>query len=88
MKRVILLITSLIIVCSEIPGYSNPGIKSNDVFEIVIVDVTDKDIAKYGRWPWGRDIHGKALRVLNKCEAKGVFFDYIFSEPDSRWPEK
>ena len=88
MKRVILLISSLIIVCSEIPTYSNPGSQSNDVFEIVIVDVTDRDIAKYGRFPWSRDIYGKALRKLNNYAAKGVYFDYIISESDSRWPEK
>jgi len=71
-----------------IPVYGTPGNRSKNVFEIVIVDVTDKDIAKYGRFPWGRDIYGKALKALNSYKAKGVYFDYILSEQDARWPKK
>ena len=88
MKRLIVFIIPLIISCSDISIQNDSGRNRNDVTKIVIIDVTDKDIGKYGRFPWSRDIHGKALKILNSYEAKGVLFDYIFSEPDSRWPEK
>ena len=55
---------------------------------IVIIDVTDRSMARYGRWPWPRDLHGEALKMLNLAEIKGVYFDFIFSEKDARWPEK
>ncbi|MFC1532207.1 CHASE2 domain-containing protein [Thermodesulfobacteriota bacterium] len=56
--------------------------------EIVIIDITDRDIKNYGRWPWGRDIQGKAVTVLNQYKAKGVYFDIFFTEADDRWPAK
>lgn len=61
-------------------AHSGPG--------IIIIDVTDKDIARYGRWPWSRDRHAKALDILNRSDARAVLFDYIFSEEDTRWPDK
>ena len=88
MKRMTLFFALSIFIWFQIPSYADPGSQRNNEFEIVIVDVTDKDIAKYSRFPWGRDIYGKALRALNNHEAKGVYFDYILSEQDSRWPEK
>ena len=88
MKRMILFSVLFFLICLRSPFNANPEDHRNSEFEIVIIDVTDKDIAKYGRFPWGRDMYGKALRSLNSYGAKGVFFDYILSEQDSRWPEK
>lgn len=88
MKRLILFFIPLIISCSNISIQNDSGRSRNNVTEIVIIEVTDKDIGKYGRFPWGRDIHGKALNILNSYKIKGVLFDMLFSEPDSRWPEK
>jgi adenylate cyclase len=78
----------IILFCT--PSYALHASKLDlkNIPEIVIVDVVDKDIAHYGRWPWSRDVHGKALETLNAQGAKGVYFDFIFSEPDERWPEK
>ena len=88
MKRLILFIIPLIISCSNYSIQSDSGKNRDNATEIVIIEVTDKDIGKYGRFPWSRDIHGRALNMLSNYKAKGVFFDMVFSEPDSRWPEK
>lgn len=88
MKRLIVFIIALIIPCSTFSIQHDSGKNRDNVTEILIIEVTDKDIGKYGRFPWGRDIHGKALNMLSSYKAKGVYFDMVFSEPDSRWPEK
>ncbi len=87
MKRFFTIPFLIIICASSFPKVSS-AINSNNTFKIAIIDVTDKDIANYGRFPWSRDIHAKALKKLNVYGAKGVLFDFMFSEPDSRWPER
>lgn len=87
MKRFII-ISFLIIICTSSFTKVSSAINSNNTFKIAIIDVTDKDIANYGRFPWSRDVHAKALKKLNVYGAKGVLFDFIFSEPDNRWPER
>jgi len=88
MKRLILFNIIFIISCSDVSIHNISTKNRHNVTEIVIIDVTDKDIKKYGRFPWGRNIHAKALNILSDYEVKGVLFDMVFSEPDSRWPEK
>ena len=88
MKKLIAFIITLIIPCSTLSTQLDSGKNRDNLTEILIIEVTDKDISKYGRFPWGRDIHGKALKMLSSYKAKGVYFDMVFSEPDSRWPEK
>lgn len=87
MKRFFTILLIIIICIYSFPKVSS-AINSNNTFKIAIIDVTDKDVAKYGRFPWSRDIHAKALKKLNMYGAKGVLFDFIFSEPDARWPER
>ncbi|MFH1625095.1 MAG: CHASE2 domain-containing protein, partial [Pseudomonadota bacterium] len=64
------------------------GLPDSSHARIVIVDVDDKSIEELGRWPWTRDIHGRLINVLNRYGAKAIIFDIIFSEPDTRYPEK
>ncbi|MBW1695037.1 MAG: CHASE2 domain-containing protein [Deltaproteobacteria bacterium] len=89
MKRFFTILLIIIICISSFPKVSSAiNSNNNNTFKIAIIDVTDKDVAKYGRFPWSRDIHAKALKKLNVYGAKGVLFDFIFSEPDARWPER
>jgi PAS domain S-box-containing protein len=49
---------------------------------VVIVDVDERSLARFGRWPWPR---GQLARLLEKIEALGaasVGIDMIFAEPD------
>ena len=87
-KRYVVILILLLITCWSSPVKIISAREGKNSFKIVIIDVTDKDIAKYGRFPWSRDIHAEALNKLNRQGAKGVLFDFIFSEPDARWPEK
>ncbi len=50
---------------------------------IIIVEITDDDISKVGRWPWKRTWHAAITQALNNLGAKSIYFDIIFSEPAS-----
>ncbi|MCM8824445.1 MAG: CHASE2 domain-containing protein [Candidatus Omnitrophica bacterium] len=47
---------------------------------IVIVEITDSDIEKIGRWPWDRTWHAAITKALTDLGAKYIYFDIIFSE--------
>ena len=65
-KRYVVMLISLLIACWLSPSKIVFARKGKDRFNIVIIDVTDKDIAKYGRFPWSRDIHAEALVLKNR----------------------
>ena len=49
---------------------------------VVIVDLDERSLARFGRWPWPR---GQIARLLEKIKALGaasVGIDMIFAEPD------
>lgn len=48
---------------------------------IVIIEITDQDIEKIGRWPWKRSWHAAMAKILSDMGARAVYFDIIFSEP-------
>ena len=53
---------------------------------VVIVDIDERSLARFGRWPWPR---GQLARLLEKIEALGaasVGIDMIFAEPDESLP--
>jgi diguanylate cyclase (GGDEF)-like protein len=47
---------------------------------IVVIEITDDDIAKIGRWPWQRKWQAAITRALTDLGAKSIYFDIIFSE--------
>ena len=48
---------------------------------IVIIEITDSDIASVGRWPWKRSWHAAMAEALRVMGAGAIYFDIIFSEP-------
>jgi diguanylate cyclase (GGDEF)-like protein len=50
---------------------------------INIIEITDSDLAKIGRWPWPRSWHAAITKALTNLGAKSVYFDIIFSEPST-----
>ena len=49
---------------------------------IVIVAVDDESIANMGRWPWPRGYIARMIEFLNKCEARVIGVNIIYSESD------
>jgi CHASE2 domain-containing sensor protein len=59
--------------------------KQND---IVIIDIDEPSLAKFGQFPWGRNVFSKILENINKENPKSVGFDIFFSEKDKQSPEE
>lgn len=56
--------------------------------EIVIVDIDEPSLAKFGQFPWSRDIFSKILNNINQQKPKSVGLDIFFSEKDKQSPEE
>ena len=56
--------------------------------DIIIVDIDEPSLAKFGQFPWGRNVFSKILENINKEDPKSVGFDIFFSEKDKQSPEE
>jgi adenylate cyclase len=56
--------------------------KNNPNQDIIFLDIDEKSINKFGRWPWDRDILAKVFDNLK--DAKMVVLDMVFSEPTKK----
>lgn len=56
--------------------------------QVVIVDLDDASLAKYGQWPWSRDLFSELLQKLANDGAGIVGLDIVFSEADRTSPAK
>ncbi len=48
---------------------------------ILLVSIEEYSLAKFGRWPWPRSIHGQLLQLLTLAQPSAVAFDLLFPEP-------
>lgn len=53
---------------------------------VVIVDIDDESLLKYGQWPWPRTLLAKLVDDLARAGAVVVAFDVILAEPDRLSP--
>ncbi len=56
--------------------------------EVVIVDINEKSLEKFGQFPWNRSIFAKIIENINTAEPKAIGFDIFFSEKDKQSPEE
>src|SRR6202162_636459 len=54
---------------------------------VVIVDIDEKSLAKFGQWPWPRTRIADLITNLTKLGAVVIAFDIVFSEPDRLNPD-
>ncbi len=51
--------------------------------KVLIVGIDEDALAKFGRWPWSREVHAKLMtQVVNRPPA-AVAFDLLFTEPSA-----
>ncbi|NVN89665.1 MAG: CHASE2 domain-containing protein [Desulfuromonadales bacterium] len=55
---------------------------------IVIVDIDENSLSRYGQWPWSRDRLAQLLRAINAAGAAGIGLDLILAEPDRTFTTK
>ena len=55
---------------------------------IIIVDIDEPSLAKFGQFPWSRNVFSKILDNINQNNPKAVGLDIFFSEKDKQSPEE
>ncbi len=54
--------------------------------KVVVVDINQESLAKYGQWPWSRHRLSNLLSKINEMGAISIALDMILSEPDRTSP--
>ena len=54
---------------------------------VVIVDIDEQALAKYGQWPWSRDVLSELTLRLTEMGAKSIVYDGVFAEKDRTSPK-
>lgn len=57
-----------------------------DSFPARIVEIDERSLARYGRWPWPRSLLARLTRGIVDRGALAVGFDIVFAEPDRNAP--
>ena len=55
---------------------------------VVIIDIDEKSLGKFGQFPWSRSIFAKILEKVNDAGPKAIGFDIFFSEKDKQSPQE
>ena len=55
---------------------------------IIVIEIDDRAINDFGRWPWPRGYHAELLDIIGKYKPKAVVFDILFTEPEAEHPEE
>ena len=56
--------------------------------EVVIIDIDENSLGKFGQFPWNRNVFAKILDQLNSANPKAIGFDIFFTEKDKQSPEE
>lgn len=56
--------------------------------KIIIIEISDSDVAAIGQWPWPRALHATMAKTLSDLGARAIYFDMLFSEPSSETDDK
>ena len=56
--------------------------------EVVIIDIDEQSLGKFGQFPWNRTVFAKILDQLNTSNPKAIGFDIFFTEKDKQSPDE
>ena len=56
--------------------------------EVVIIDIDEDSLGKFGQFPWSRSVFAKILDQVNISNPKAIGFDIFFTEKDKQSPEE
>ena len=56
--------------------------------DVVIIDIDEDSLVKFGQFPWSRSVFAKILDQLNISNPKAIGFDIFFAEKDKQSPEE
>ncbi len=55
---------------------------------VVIIDIDEQSLGKFGQFPWSRSVFAKILDKVNISNPKAVGFDIFFTEKDKQSPDE
>ena len=55
---------------------------------VIIIDIDEKSLGKFGQFPWSRSVFAKILENVNVSNPKAVGFDIFFTENDKQSHEE
>lgn len=61
-----------------------PRVRDNE--PAIVVSIDSQSLARYGQWPWSRDLMGQLVQRIHAGEPLAVGIDMLFSEPDHYSP--
>ena len=56
--------------------------------QVIIIDIDEKSLGKFGQFPWSRSIFAKIIENVDEANPKVIGFDIFFSEKDKQSPEE
>jgi CHASE2 domain-containing sensor protein/serine phosphatase RsbU (regulator of sigma subunit) len=56
--------------------------------EVIIIDIDEKSLGKFGQFPWNRSVFAKILENVSATKPKAIGFDIFFTEKDKQSPEE
>src|SRR6185295_12787949 len=60
--------------------------RSGEFRPVVIVDLDEESLKKYGQWPWSRTRVAELITKLTELGTVSIGFDIVFAEPDRTSP--
>jgi PAS domain S-box-containing protein len=70
-------------VCDLLTGWAGPG---NPSGQVAIVEIDEKSLAQFGRWPWPRDLLGRSVRSISEHGAAAIVLAMMFPQDDREPP--
>ena len=55
---------------------------------VVIIDIDEKSLGKFGQFPWSRSVFAKIIEKVSVTEPKAIGLDIFFTEKDKQSPEE
>ena len=46
--------------------------------EVIIIDIDEKSLGKFGQFPWSRSVFAKIIENVNETNPKAIGFDIFF----------
>ncbi len=56
--------------------------------DVIIIDIDEKSLGKFGQFPWNRIVFAEILDKLNASNPKAIGFDIFFTEKDKQSPDE
>ncbi len=56
--------------------------------EVIIIDIDEKSLVKFGQFPWSRSVFAQIIEKVNATDPKAIGLDIFFPEKDKQSPDQ